>query len=337
LSSAQRKTKFYKRRETQKRQAMAFRGMLLQQKFLLGAFILAATAASQPDPNCKKTCGNFSIPYPFGISERCYLDSSFLITCDYSSGIPTPFLRKSNVPVRDISLDGELQILSSVARDCYNESGFSVDRKNPHLTLSKFTISSTRNKFTVVGCDTSAYISGTVQTTSGVLKNYTTGCISLCDKIESVDNGTCSGIGCCQTSIPEGGRDLTVKVRSFDNYSAVVGFNPCGFGFVVEEDAYNFSPLDLKNLRDIVTVPVVLDWAVGNETCEDAKGNMTGYACKAESSYCYNSTNGPGYRCNCSTGFQGNPYLPHGCTGNLDTFRLVSLFILFIFLDFGQV
>jgi hypothetical protein len=294
---------------------MAFRGMLLQQKLLLGAFILATTAASQPDPNWNKTCGNISIPYPFGTSEGCYLDSSFFITCDYSSGIPTPFLRKGNIPVRDISLDGELRILSSVARDCYNESGFSVDRTNRHLTLSKFTISYTRNKFTVVGCDTYAYISGSVQATSGE-KNYTTGCISLCDKIESVDNGSCSGIGCCQTSIPEGGRDLNARVRSFNNYSAVFRFNPCGFAFVVEEKAYNFSPSDLTNLRDIVKVPVVLDWAIGNETCEAAKGNMTSYACKAESSYCYNSTKGLGYRCNCSRGFQGNPYLHHGCTGN---------------------
>jgi hypothetical protein len=337
LSSGQRKTKFYKRRETQKRQAMAFRGMLLQQKFLLGAFILAAVAASQPDPNCDQRCGNLSIPYPFGISEGCYLDPSFLITCDYSSRIPTPFLRKGNITVLNISLDGELRVLSFVARDCYNKPGLSVNRTNSQFTLSKFTVSYTRNKFTVVGCDTYGYISGAVQATSGVLKNYTTGCISLCDKIESVDNGTCSGIGCCQTSIPEGGIDLTAKVRSFDNYSAVFGFNPCGFGFVVEEEAYNFSPLDLTNLQGRVQVPVVLDWAVGNETCEDAKGNMTSYACKAESSYCYNSTNGPGYRCNCSTGFQGNPYLPDGCKGNLNTFRLVSLFILFIFLDFGQV
>jgi len=295
---------------------MAFRGMRLQQKLLLGAFILAATAASQPDSNCNKTCGNLSIPYPFGTSEGCYFDPSFLITCGYSSGIPTPFLRKGNIPVRNISLDGELQVLSLVARDCYDKSGFRVNSINSQLTLSKFTVSYTRNKFTVVGCDTIAYISGAVQATSGVLKNYTTGCISLCDKIESVDNGSCSGIGCCQTSTPEGGRDLNAEVRSFDNHSAVFRFNPCGFAFVVEEEAYNFSSLDLTNLRDIVRVLVVLDWAVENETCEDAQKNMTGYACKAESSYCYNSTNGPGYRCNCSTGFQGNPYLPRGCTGN---------------------
>jgi hypothetical protein len=200
--------------------------------------------------------GNLSIPYPFGTSEGCYFDPYFLITCGYSSGIPTPFMRKGNIPVRNISLDGELQVLSLVARDCYDKSGFRVNSINSQFTLSKFTVSYTRNKFTVVSCDTIAYISGAVQATSGVLKNYTTGCISLCDKIESVDNGSCSGIGCCQTSIPEGGRDLNAEVRSFDNHSAVFRFNPCGFAFVVEEEAYNFSSLDLTNLRDMVRVPV---------------------------------------------------------------------------------
>jgi hypothetical protein len=153
---------------------MALRGMILKQKLLLGAFILAA---SQPDPNYTKICGNLNIPYPFGTSECCYPDSSFLITCNYSFGIPTPFLRKSNIAVRDISLDGELRILSSVAHDCYNESGFRVNRTKSQFTVSKFPVSYTRNKFTVLGCDTYAYISGAVQATSRV-KNYTTGCIS---------------------------------------------------------------------------------------------------------------------------------------------------------------
>ena len=82
-------------------------------------------------------------------------------------------------------------------------------------------------------------------------------------------NGSCSGIGCCQTSIPEGVIDFTVGLGSFSNHSVVLNFNPCGFGFVVEEKAYNFSSLDLTNLLNIETVPVVLDY----ETCPDAQTN----------------------------------------------------------------
>ncbi|GLT55047.1 hypothetical protein SLA2020_282000 [Shorea laevis] len=71
---------------------MGLRGILLQQQLLLGAIILAAVAASEPDPSCIRTCGSLDIPYPFGTSEGCYLDPSFLITCNDTSERPTPFL-----------------------------------------------------------------------------------------------------------------------------------------------------------------------------------------------------------------------------------------------------
>ena len=292
---------------------MALRGMLLHQQLLLiiGLFILAVTEAFQPNTSCERSCGSVSIPYPFGSSEGCYLDESFLITCDNTFGTPRPLLRR-NITVLSISLDGELRVSTSVARDCYNKSNVLINDNDTYSlhNMSKFVVSYTKNKFTAVGCDTGLVITGHSQG-----HNYTSACVSLCDHVDSVANGSCSSVGCCQTSVPQGLTDFTIVLASLDNYSAVHNFNPCGFGFVVEEKAYNFSSLDLQNLQNRETVPVVLDWAVGNETCQDAQGNQTSYACKAAYSECYNSTNGPGYRCNCSSGFQGNPYLLHGCHG----------------------
>ncbi|KAF2291301.1 hypothetical protein GH714_022360 [Hevea brasiliensis] len=68
---------------------------------------------------------------------------------------------------------------------------------------------------------------------------------------------------------------------------------------------HTISTLDLVDLRNETKFPVVLDWAIGNETCNDARKNQETYACKDNNSICYDSDNGPGYRCNCSEGYWG--------------------------------
>ncbi|VAH25595.1 unnamed protein product [Triticum turgidum subsp. durum] len=71
-------------------------------------------------------------------------------------------------------------------------------------------------------------------------------------------------------------------------------------------------------------VPVVLDWAVRDGTCPPTlEGNgkeivPNGAACVSSESYCVNASHGaPGYFCNCSKGYTGNPYKKNGCT-NID-------------------
>ncbi len=62
----------------------------------------------------------------------------------------------------------------------------------------------------------------------------------------------------------------------------------------------------------------VWKWFVTNITCENAK-NTSDYACISANSDCLNVTHGHarfGYRCKCSTGYEGNPYVyDGGCTG----------------------
>jgi len=89
---------------------------------------------------------------------------------------------------------------------------------------------------------------------------------------------------------------------------------PCGYAFLVKEGGYIFSMANLHNFNSSSTFPVVMDWAVGN-TCLDAKNNASSYACKSNHSECDNAEVGPGYHCECSSGFLGNAYLPDGCVG----------------------
>jgi hypothetical protein len=303
---------------------MALRELLLQLVLLLlGAIVLAA---SEPYSNCSRTCGSLDIPYPFGTSEGCYLNSSFLITCKDS----TPFLGLSNkLKVLDVSLmEGEIRVSSLIARDCPNKPGYN-DSNSYHKEfplLKYFLISYTKNKFFGVGFDTF----GVINVTLAGNESYLAGCISVCDRIDRAVSGTCEGIGCCQSTIPKEMSNFAATARSgiLLNHSAEGKFNQCSFSFVAEEKAYNFSSLDLVNLQNRQTIPVVLDWAVGNETCRDVNKNSTTYACKAVNSTCYDSTNGPGYRCKCPSGYGGNPYLFDGCKGN-DIYTFCFFLLLF--------
>ncbi|XP_040997097.1 putative wall-associated receptor kinase-like 16 isoform X2 [Juglans microcarpa x Juglans regia] len=188
---------------------------------------------------------------------------------------------------------------------------YNPNRSSTSLRVQEFPISYSKNVLTAIGCDTQ----GLISSTSSSNKNYATGCVLVCDSIDDMVNNSCSGIGCCQTPIPDGIKDFNVRARSPENHSKVSEFNPCSFAFVVEEKAYKFSTLDLQNMQDKRAFPLVLDWAVGKQTCKDAKKNTAGYACKATNSNCFNSKNGPGYLCNCFSGYQGNPYLFDGCQG----------------------
>ncbi|CAL5333140.1 unnamed protein product [Camellia sinensis] len=60
-------------------------------------------------------------------------------------------------------------------------------------------------------------------------------------------------------------------------------------------------------------MPIVLDWAVGNnKMCRDSQRNLESYEC-GENSDCYDSKNGRGYFCKCRIGYKGNSYLLDGC------------------------
>ncbi|KAK8580209.1 hypothetical protein V6N12_070493 [Hibiscus sabdariffa] len=270
------------------------------------AVVVATSVAAQAKPGCHSSCGNISIPYPFGTGTDCNISSNFFILCNTTFNPPKAFLTTSDIEVVHISLDGYLRINLSIGYDCYNSSGRSL-YFDMWLELAKFPISHTRNKFTAIGCDTYAY----VQDKEG--DTYSTGCLTFCNKIADVINGSCSGIGFCQTAIPKGVKSYHVTFASSNSHSRILGFNPCSYGFVLEDGAYNFSVSDLHSddFRD-KEFPMILDWTIGSQTCTEAKMDLQNYACKQHSA-CIDAENGPGYLCKCLDGFEGNPYLSNGC------------------------
>ena len=97
----------------------------------------------------------------------------------------------------------------------------------------------------------------------------------------------------------------------------------------VVDDNFDFSQED-----------VVIKWAIANITCQKAMLNKATYACISDNSFCKEVMRGKthdGYRCKCSDGFQGNPYLKNSCTGYISllyklicTKFLVSLILIYL-------
>jgi len=206
--------------------------------------------------------------------------------------------------ILDISvLDGSVTILASInSQQCKGNS-------NINLEETIFTFSDARNKFVALGCNMVAML---LNSSSG----YIGGCASFCSSKDNIVNGSCSGVACCQASVPKGLKKLELEfgiISNKDNNTL-----PCGEAFIVEQNSYVFSSIDLINTNNTKPRyrPVVLEWSIDGGSCEEAKDTTT-YACM-ENTYCYNSSNGIGYRCNCSKGFEGNPYLQgrDGCQGN---------------------
>ncbi|RVW37853.1 Wall-associated receptor kinase 3 [Vitis vinifera] len=227
---------------------------MVVQLTLVGLLLLASVAAAtvgQAKEGCLDRCGDVSIPYPFGTNEEhCYLSPYFLVTCNHSSNPPKLLLGKpspegNNIQVLNISvLEGELLILNYISHQCrHNDSGEvgHLISSGSELWSGQFNISSTRNKFTMVGCDTYAWVEG--QRGEQISR---TGCMSLCNSLIEDQNGSCSGNGCCQTSIPDGLSAINLTMGSFYNYSNISEFNPAAM------------PLLWKNLTSISppTIPI---------------------------------------------------------------------------------
>ncbi|RZC78331.1 hypothetical protein C5167_002584 [Papaver somniferum] len=280
---------------------------------------LSAAAGASPastsisKAGCQEKCGNISIPYPFGIrSPNCYYDKAFEITCtNYLAG-PTPFLQLNiELPSQVLELTPDyIRFTGWSLQNCYNKTSGKGEwpiKPTPYLAEdSPFFFSSTHSKLTGVGCDIFAYIP--LENS----KNYVSGCASFCAKSNVGKLKSCSGgNGCCQTDIPKGLKSFLIQVQSINTNNRSWINNPCSQAVVIDK-TYSGNYLDgsIKSISNVTSVPMVLDWAIGTISCNEAKRNASSYAC-GDNSECFESDNGPGYRCNCSIGYKGNPYL--GC------------------------
>ncbi|XP_072986691.1 wall-associated receptor kinase 5-like [Typha latifolia] len=290
--------------------------MMITLRALCFQLLLAVAAAAVTD--CRETCGDISIHYPFGVGRGCFREG-FNLTCNRTHQPPKLFLGDGTIEVLNISLsegtvhiDGKIMIMSTPSQDS-NGSWRGLPDDGP------FALSYTNNQFTAIGC--------------GILARFMiphsqkllTFCGSICEDSRSYyygeetngvsfllpENALCSGVGCCRTSIPVGLRSFDIQFRPL-NQTPNWAEEFVNKAFVVEKDWFSRNVPMLKNLTSgtSVAIPAVLDWKIGNSSCEEAK-SRSDFGCLGANSKCVNVVGG--YRCNCSSGFEGNPYLPDGC------------------------
>uniref|UniRef100_J3MYD4 Protein kinase domain-containing protein n=2 Tax=Oryza brachyantha TaxID=4533 RepID=J3MYD4_ORYBR len=219
-----------------------------------------------------------------------------------------PFFRGAEVTKLSVS-DGKASMNMNISTYCYDPSSGAMRSRSASADFSDspYWISDRDNKVVVIGCQTLAYMQ---------INFALTGCVLTCTEDFSPVDGVCSGAGCCELDFPNGTWYYSSYFNENYNNSQIWKTNPCSYMAVIETKSFNFNATYVNSTIFYDTykgvTPVSLDWIISMDSCDDAKKNTTSYACISGNSKCVSEPKG-GYRCACSDGYEGNPYINDGC------------------------
>ncbi|XP_063941214.1 wall-associated receptor kinase 4-like [Daucus carota subsp. sativus] len=281
-------------------------GMELVLKIILVSSVLIQEVSAQETsvamPDCPQKCGDVTIHYPFGIGRNCSLDWRIQISCNDNFTPPKPFLNYSNLEVVNISvLEGTIEVKNPVFKDCSNR-GLA---QRVVFVYKPFRFSSTRNLFIAMGCNNLAVIKNLEGSNLG-------GCMSFCDqKTLTIDKRDCFGVKCCQAIVPPYFWNFTTSLRTTDDDKNLDDI--CKYAFIVNKKWFE-NLTDIYSVQLMKEVPAVLDWNLNlTDECYTLRPTNVSRNMSVCGTYatCHN------LKCSCLKGYQGNPYLPHGCRGKI--------------------
>ncbi|KAK9715503.1 hypothetical protein RND81_06G169100 [Saponaria officinalis] len=263
---------------------------------LLLSYNITEATPNIAKPGCKSTCGNVTIPYPFGIGPKCYHNPWFDVECidDNTFGLKALNVSANLQDVLDYVHPVGRQINWINERSLVMEfecQGYCADTSNPNgigpvyptdLRQSPFLYSSDRNVLLVAGCGGDVIL-------KNIRNESLAGCAQVCRNVsEQITFKHCYGVGCCQTTLPNSidffWLDFLVTAKDKTSEDTDKVCERPTQAVLVDKYWISDKVADLI-LSKLCPVPTVLEWAV-----EDLDIDSPGYA---------NST--------C------NPYLPFGC------------------------
>ena len=288
-------------------------GMTVGLVFLLWSMNVFMKAVGLANSSCSgvAVCGNVTIPYPFGIEPGCYIDDWFAIGCNKTLGSPKPFLRRLDLEVLDISLEGTLRVNYPMSWWCPETStkNESESAANVSLASSPFFFSKSRNIFIGMGCGNLAFF----RSSDGLIG----GCMSVCEKDTiQTNNSSCNGIACCKTTIPS---DLDVFTAAISGkYGKFKSAKDCNYGSLVDQEWFDENLTNHFEARKMSQLPVVLNWEI-NESLSSLvmERNSSHSTCQFANGSSLLGNMSTAFICSCDSGFEGNPYFGDGCQGKL--------------------
>ncbi|GJN26208.1 hypothetical protein PR202_gb14121 [Eleusine coracana subsp. coracana] len=244
---------------------------------LVFQLLTSALAGRVSLPGCPESCGNISVPYPFGIAAGCFYEG-FYLKCDRTHR-PPKLLLGDGLEVLNISLpDGTVRIISKIL---LSESPEFIGTWSGPPATGPFMVSSRYNWFVSFGA---TYWRSSPPSTLSLARDTSPPAHVVASTNPSYDKGNIAAFIVEKTWFSMFGVDIDIgPAKSYSSRGSVSTPAISGHQFGLE------------------TVPVVLEWSLdSNHRCIGSVTlNYGGIDVRT--------------RCRCPDGYDGNPYLSNGC------------------------
>ncbi|KAK3141625.1 hypothetical protein QOZ80_4BG0336260 [Eleusine coracana subsp. coracana] len=285
-----------------------------------GAFSQGLPLPPLSPPHQNMTCHD--VPYPFGVrgaslrgfevicgrnkEAMLHIDGNFY-QIDVVS-VPESYVAIFAGPIRQV---------------CYDRDGKPMpDTGTGAMSLEEtpFTFSK-RNKLVNIGCNYMLFAS--FNKPLGDSDPWPKiSCSTRCESnFDAIISGSCSGEACCEIDIPDQVNAAQSFNLSFDRATenaTVKEDGTCSAVFFLNKDeqVFTFKDAGARPLREALLPPgdrrMILDWAIGSSTCDQAQGYTLEPLCN-DMGVCVDAPRGMGFLCTCHEGYEGNPYVSGGC------------------------